>query len=100
MDKDNQGASQATGPGCYDCGFPYDDPAWIEAVVPHFIWNDYLSPTGDEGGILCIQCIARRAIASGFERVPVLLTAGPLRNAEPYEVRRIEQGITQKEPQP
>lgn len=62
---------------CYDCGALYGDPAWIEAVVPHDVWNAHISPTGDDGGILCIACMARRAVAAGLESVPVRLTAGP-----------------------
>jgi hypothetical protein len=62
---------------CFDCGAQYDDPAWIEAVVPHDIWNQHLSPTGGEGGILCIVCMGRRATAAGLSDVPVRLTAGP-----------------------
>lgn len=62
---------------CYDCGLPYGGPHWVEAVVPHDIWNNHLSPTGNEGGILCINCMAARASAKGLSNVPVLLTAGP-----------------------
>jgi hypothetical protein len=62
---------------CFDCGAAYGDPSWIEAVVPHRIWNDHLSPTGNEGGILCIVCMARRAGRAGLSGVPVTLTAGP-----------------------
>jgi hypothetical protein len=65
--------------GCNDCGAPYDDPAWIEAVVPHDIWNNHLSPSGGEGGILCIRCMANRAVAAGLKDVEVKLTAGPFR---------------------
>lgn len=64
---------------CHDCGAPYDDPAWVEAVAPHDVWNQHLSPTGDEGGILCIGCMARRAVVAGLSEVPIKITAGPLR---------------------
>lgn len=75
--------SAMAGLGCADCGAPYDDPAWIEAVVPDAIWNEQLSPQGNEGGILCILCMARRAVAKGLSDVPVLLTAGPFALSAP-----------------
>jgi hypothetical protein len=67
-----------TGIQCHDCGDQYGDPGWIEAVVPHDIWAK-ISPSKDEGGILCVMCIAKRCGRLGLEDVPVLLTAGPLR---------------------
>jgi hypothetical protein len=66
---------------CYDCGLPYASAHWIEAVVPHDIWNKYLSPTGGDGGILCINCMAKRAVDAGLSDVPVKLAAGPFVHA-------------------
>ena len=43
---------------CYDCGLNYGDPGWIEAIIPDKIWYD-ITPTSDQGGILCITCITR-----------------------------------------
>ena len=66
---------------CYDCGLNYQDSGWIEAIIPDKVWND-ISPTGDEGGILCITCIARRLVSRGYRRVPVWLCGTePLRPA-------------------
>ena len=62
---------------CFDCGLPYDDPSWVEAVVYDHIWNKYLSPTENEGGILCVNCMAKRAVRAGLSNVYVRLTAGP-----------------------
>jgi hypothetical protein len=64
--------------GCYDCGKRYGGPDWIEAVVPHDIWAQ-ISPTRDEGGLLCINCMARRCVNAGLQDVPVQLTAGPFK---------------------
>ena len=72
-------SSPVTALSCSDCGLPYGDPAWVEAIVPHDIWNEHLSPAGNEGGILCINCMAKRAIAAGLSSVPVVLAAGPFR---------------------
>lgn len=63
--------------GCYDCGLPYEGGHWVESVVPNDVWRE-ISPTGNEGGILCINCIASRLYEIGLSDVPVKLTAGPL----------------------
>lgn len=63
--------------GCFDCGLPYGSPGWVEAVVPHDIWNEHLSPGGNEGGLLCINCMAARASKAGLVDVPLKITAGP-----------------------
>ena len=57
---------------CYDCGLEYGDPGWIEAVIPDKVWNE-ISPTGDQGGILCITCISRRLVKKGYKNIPVFL---------------------------
>lgn len=62
---------------CYDCDLPYGGPHWVEAVVANHIWNKHLSPTRNEGGILCINCMAKRASRAGLSNVRVRLTAGP-----------------------
>jgi hypothetical protein len=58
--------------GCYDCGLPYGEPGWIEAIIPNSIWDE-ISPTKNSGGILCITCIARRCHERGLKNVPVWL---------------------------
>lgn len=57
---------------CFDCGFPYGAPGWIEAVIPDRYWK-IISPTQDEGGILCINCISKRLVEHKLNRVPVWL---------------------------
>jgi len=62
---------------CYDCGLPYDDPSWIEAIVPDSVW-EVINPTYHAGaGLLCINCMAKRCAESGLVNVPIQLTAGP-----------------------
>jgi len=68
--------------GCYDCGLPYQDDGWIEANIPDEIWKA-ISPTGDDGGLLCVTCMARRLKKAGFEDVPVQFCG-----AEPFEIKR------------
>lgn len=63
---------------CYDCGLLYGSDSWVEAVVPEYVWVK-INPTHDYGGgILCINCIAKRCDEAGFCDVPVKITAGPL----------------------
>ena len=45
-------------------------------MVPNDIWA-HLSPTGDEGSILCIQCMAVRCIELELDNVPLKITSGP-----------------------
>jgi hypothetical protein len=57
---------------CEGCGLAYGEDGWIECVVPDEAWNR-ISPTGDQGGILCITCIARRLKRAGLSGVPAML---------------------------
>jgi len=57
---------------CYDCGLEYGGIGWIEAIVPDKVW-DSISPAGNQGGILCINCISRRLARRGLTDVPVWL---------------------------
>jgi len=55
---------------CYDCGLPYGGLGWIEAIIPDNAW-DFISPTEDSGGLLCINCISKRLAEKGLSRIPV-----------------------------
>lgn len=67
--------------GCYDCGFSYGGIGWVDVLVPNDVWAQ-ISPTHDEGGVLCFNCIARRAERLGLTDVAVLLLSGPLRQKD------------------
>src|SRR5688572_27527257 len=41
---------------CYDCGLPYGGPGWSDCHIPDETWL-CISPTGHEGGVLCLNCI-------------------------------------------
>ena len=90
--------------GCYDCGLSYQDPGWIEAIIPDNVW-DFISPTKNQGGLLCITCISRRLSRLGIGRIPVWLCGTEplrsklgdpgddiafLRNWEPKRLKRIK----------
>jgi len=57
---------------CYDCGLKYGGEGWIEAIIPDKVWND-ISPTGNGGGLLCINCISKRLAKKKYKNVPVWL---------------------------
>jgi len=65
--------------GCYDCGLDYGTDGWVDAVVPDEFWLA-ISPTGHGGGILCIDCMARRLANLRLRGVPVRLESGPFRH--------------------
>ena len=44
---------------CADCGMPYSEMG-VDLVLPDQQWK-VISPTGDEGAILCANCICKRA---------------------------------------
>lgn len=81
---------------CHDCGLAYGDVGWIECVVPNDVWRQ-IGPTGDEGGILCITCIARRAKRHGLKDVPVMLCGTEvLRNANQDEAFDRGYGVAER----
>ena len=61
---------------CYDCKLEYGSSAWCDVVVRDEIWQQ-ISPTGDEGGLLCFNCMVRRLAALGLENVPFKIASGP-----------------------
>ena len=61
---------------CADCGLDYGGRGWIDAVIPKETWIE-ISPTGNEGGLLCITCMAGRLEDRGLENVTVIIGSGP-----------------------
>ena len=53
------------GPACYDCGLAYSDARFADFVLPDDLWAR-ISPSGDEGGLLCANCIVGRMRALGL----------------------------------
>lgn len=81
-------ASQQTTLTCHDCGLAYGGVGWIDALVSDDIWLQ-ISPSHDEGGILCINCISKRCEQLGLDNVPVALQSGVLVNGTVTGVRPI-----------
>ena len=61
---------------CHGCGLLYASRCWADVVVPNEIWKQ-ISPTGDEGGLLCFNCIVGRLEDLGLSNVPFKVTSGP-----------------------
>lgn len=80
--------------GCADCGLPYGSERWADFVVPDDAWLK-ISPTGHEGGVLCVQCMLDRAVRAGVECVGKF-TSGPFVDSawRKPEARGVE-GITE-----
>lgn len=62
---------------CFDCGLPYESARFPDLVIPDEIWRA-ISPTGDEGGLLCPNCISARLEISGFTNVPARFRSGAM----------------------
>lgn len=62
---------------CLDCGRKYGaEYGFPDLVVPHDVWAK-ISPTGDEGGLLCPSCMCRRAADVGLSNIPAIFRSGP-----------------------
>jgi hypothetical protein len=62
---------------CYDCGRRYgNEHGFPDLVVSNETWI-MISPTGDEGGLLCPSCMCRRAADLGIENAPAKFMSGP-----------------------
>jgi hypothetical protein len=62
---------------CYGCARRYGaEYGFPDLVVPDDVWKR-ISPTGDEGGLLCPSCMVKRAATLGLENVPARFTSGP-----------------------
>ncbi len=76
---------------CHDCTRPYGDPGFPDLIIPNEAWRR-ISPTGDEGGLLCPSCICARLERAGigcegaFMSGPIESVSRPLMTA----LRQIE----------
>jgi len=50
---------------CHDCNRPYDDGGFQDLIIPNDAWRR-ISPTGDNGGLLCPSCICKRLSDAGI----------------------------------
>lgn len=62
--------------GCFDCGRPYSDGGFPDLVIPNDAWRR-ISPTGNDGGLLCPSCICARLEKAGI-RCEGAFMSGPI----------------------
>jgi len=76
---------------CYDCKRPYGSPGFPDLVIPNDAWRQ-ISPTGDDGGLLCPSCICARLEISGLTCEGAFMS-GPIETVSRptmYALRRAE----------
>ena len=83
---------------CYGCGRPYgDEHGFPDLVVPTDVWRR-ISPTGNDGGLLCPSCICERLHKAGircegaFMSGPIESVSRPLMEALRWVENLREQG--------
>jgi hypothetical protein len=66
-------------PKCYDCKRFYGDQyGFPDLLIQKSVWKK-ISPTGDEGGLLCPSCIICRLEKAKLSDIPATFVSGPLR---------------------
>jgi hypothetical protein len=79
--------------GCHDCNRPYgNEHGFPDLIIPYEIWKQ-ITPTSDDGGLLCPSCICKRLHDGGFSRIPAAFMSGPILSvteATMNALRRIE----------
>lgn len=63
---------------CADCGLSYLDGGFQDLVIPNEAWRK-ISPTRDEGGLLCPTCLLRALDVAGI-RCSGALMSGPVQS--------------------
>lgn len=52
---------------CHDCDRPYgSEHGFPDLIVPFHVW-ERISPTADDGGLLCPSCICKRLHDAGIQ---------------------------------
>ena len=70
-------ANKALEPKCHDCGLDYEG-FLCDFVIQNDLWA-MISPTGDEGGLLCPMCILKRLLDLGLPAVKASIDTRHLR---------------------
>jgi hypothetical protein len=67
---------------CFDCRRAYgDEYGFPDLIVSNDVWAK-ISPTGNDGGLLCPSCLCRRAYDAGIENVAAVFRSGPFVTTE------------------
>lgn len=77
---------------CYECHRPYgDENGFPDLIIPYWAWKR-ISPTEDEGGLLCPSCICKRLYDAKI-RCEGAFLSGPIMSVSSHAMeleRRIE----------
>lgn len=68
--------------GCDDCGLPYGSAGFPDLIITKDAWH-LISPTGDDGGLLCPCCICKRLEEAGMRDVEGAFMSGPIKSVDP-----------------
>lgn len=78
--------------GCFDCQRPYGhEHGFPDLVIPHWAWVR-ISPSGDDGSLLCPSCICKRLHDAKISCEGAFLS-GPIKSVSEHAMelhRRIE----------
>lgn len=78
--EDERGPSRGA---CLDCRRAYgDEYGFPDLLVPDDVWAK-ISPTGNEGGLLCPSCMCRRAYEAGVKNIAACFVSGPFASSIP-----------------
>ena len=67
---------------CHDCHRPYGaEHGFPDLIIESGAWRK-ISPTGDDGGLLCPGCICKRLHDAGMSNVYGAFMFGPVRSVE------------------
>jgi hypothetical protein len=79
--------------GCDDCGRQYgDEHGFPDLIITKDAWHR-ISPTGDDGGLLCPSCICKRLSEAGMHGVEGAFMSGPIKSVDPslmHTIRWVE----------
>ena len=84
------------GAQCFDCGFEYGSPGWVDAVIPDDDWIAIGMKRCE--GLLCFNCIMKRCEGRGV-KASVVLMSGPILfdNGHKYWEERYSQIVERAE---
>lgn len=63
--------------GCYDCGLDYEQFGY-DFVIQNELWRE-ISPTHNDGGILCSNCMCKRMMNLGMSAIWVVVYTGEIK---------------------
>lgn len=77
---------------CFDCKRLYgDEYGFPDLIIPYWAWKK-ISPTGDDGGLLCPSCICKRLHDAKIKCEGAFMSGSIISVSEPTmnTMRRIE----------